>query len=72
MNAPNVTRWIGIGLLGLALYGLMTFFSSLDPQPDPTTQPEAWLASSLLAAMRSNTSSSVSSASSLRSSARLP
>jgi hypothetical protein len=42
MNAPNVTRWIGIGLLGLALYGLMTFFSSLDPQPDPTTQPEAW------------------------------
>src|SRR4028118_551224 len=42
MSAPNVTRWIGIGLLGLSLYGVMTFFSSLDPQPDPNTHLEAW------------------------------
>src|SRR4028118_1319456 len=42
MSAPNVTRWIGIGLLGLPLYGAMTFFSSLDPQPDPNTHREAW------------------------------
>src|SRR4028119_1191537 len=42
MGAPNVTRWIGIGLLGLPLYGAMTFFSSLDPQPDPNTHLEAW------------------------------
>ena len=42
MSAPNVTRWIGIGLLGLPLYGLLTFFSSLDPQPDPSTHYEAW------------------------------
>ena len=42
MGAPNVTRWIGIGLLGLPLYGVMTFFSSLDPQPDPNTHLEAW------------------------------
>jgi len=42
MSAPNVTRWIGIGLLGLPLYGAMTFFSSLDPQPDPNTHLEAW------------------------------
>ena len=42
MSAPNVTRWIGIGLLGLPLYGVMTFFSSLDPQPDPNTHLEAW------------------------------
>ena len=42
MSAPNVTRWIGIGLLGLPLYGALTFFSSLDPQPDPNTHLEAW------------------------------
>jgi hypothetical protein len=42
MSAPNITRWIGIGLLGLPLYGVMTFFSSLDPQPDPNTHLEAW------------------------------
>jgi hypothetical protein len=42
MSATNTTRWMGIGPLGLALYGVMTFFSSLNPQPDPNTHPEAW------------------------------
>jgi hypothetical protein len=42
MPVPNTTRWIGIGLLGLPLYGALTFFSSLDPQPDPTTHYEAF------------------------------
>jgi drug/metabolite transporter (DMT)-like permease len=42
MSAANTTRWIGVGLLGLALYGALTFFSSLDPQPDPNTDYEAW------------------------------
>jgi hypothetical protein len=42
MSTPNTTRWIGIGLLGLPLYGALTFFSSLDPQPDPNTHYEAW------------------------------
>ena len=42
MSAPNVNRWIGIGLLGLPLYGVLTFFSSLDPQPDPNTHYDAW------------------------------
>ena len=42
MSAPNITRWIGIGLLGLPLYGVLTFFSSLDPQPDPNTRYEAF------------------------------
>jgi len=42
MSTPNTTRWIGIGLLGLPLYGLTTFFSSLDPQPDPNTHYEAF------------------------------
>ena len=42
MSTPNTARWIGIGLLGLPLYGVMTFFSSLDPQPDPNTHYEAY------------------------------
>jgi hypothetical protein len=42
MSAPNTTRWIGIGQLGLPLYGALTFWSSLDPQPDPNTHYEAW------------------------------
>ena len=42
MPAPDTTRWIGIGLLGLPLYGALTFWSSLDPQPDPNTQYEAF------------------------------
>jgi hypothetical protein len=42
MSAPNITRWIGIGLLGLPLYGVLTFWSSLNPQPDPNTHLEAW------------------------------
>ena len=42
MSTLNTTRWIGIGLLGLPLYGALTAFSSLEGQPDPDTQLEAW------------------------------
>jgi hypothetical protein len=42
MSAPNITRWIGAGLLGLPLYGVLTFWSSLNPQPDPNTHLDAW------------------------------
>jgi hypothetical protein len=42
MSAANTTRWIGIGLLGLPLYGALTFWSSIEGQPDPNTQLEAW------------------------------
>lgn len=42
MSATNINRWIGIGLLGLPLYGALTFLSSLNPQPDPNTQYDAW------------------------------
>lgn len=35
-------RWIGFGLIGLPLYGALTLWSSLTPQPDPNTQYEAW------------------------------
>ena len=42
MNAANINRWIGVGLLGLPLYGALTFYSSMNPQPDPNTRFEAW------------------------------
>ena len=42
MGATSITRWIGVGLLGLPLYGVLTFFSSLNPQPDPNTHYEAF------------------------------
>jgi hypothetical protein len=42
MSSLNTTRWIGVGLLGLPLYGALTFWSSLNPQPDPSTHYEAW------------------------------
>jgi hypothetical protein len=42
MNATNITRWMGIGLLGLPLYGVLTLWSSIEGQPDPATHLEAW------------------------------
>jgi len=33
---------MGVGLLGLALYGALTFWSSLEGQPDPGSHLEAW------------------------------
>ena len=42
MPAPNTTRWMGVGLLGLPLYGALTFWSTLDSQPDPATRYDAW------------------------------
>ena len=42
MSTPNISRWIGIGLLGLPLYGALTFWSSMNPQPDPETRMAAW------------------------------
>src|SRR3712207_4693669 len=42
MSAPKINRWIGAGLLGLHLYGALTFWSSMDHQPHPNTRSEAW------------------------------
>jgi hypothetical protein len=42
MAAANTFRWISIGLLGLPLYGALTLWSSIEGQPDPETQLEAW------------------------------
>jgi hypothetical protein len=42
MSTPNIIRWMGIGLLCLPLYGALTFWTALNPQPDPNTHLEAW------------------------------
>ena len=42
MSAPNTVNWIRAGLLALPVYGALTAWSTLDPQPDQTEDPEAW------------------------------
>ena len=42
MSAPNTLNWIRVGLLTLPVYGLLTFWSTLDPQPDQVEEPEEW------------------------------
>jgi hypothetical protein len=42
MTTPDTTRWIGIGLLALPIYGLLTAWSTIDPQPDQVKHPEEW------------------------------
>jgi hypothetical protein len=42
MSATNTTNWIRAGLLGLPISGALTFWSSLNPQPDPNVYYEAW------------------------------
>jgi hypothetical protein len=38
----NTTNWIRIGVLSLPISGLLTLWSTLTPQPNPTTEFEAW------------------------------
>jgi hypothetical protein len=42
MPAANIGAWIRIGVWALPVYGLLTFWTTLDPQPDPTKHYEAW------------------------------
>jgi hypothetical protein len=42
MPAANIGGWIRIGLLALPVYGLLTFWGTLESQPDQTKNPEAW------------------------------
>jgi uncharacterized protein DUF4386 len=36
------TAWIRAGLVALPVYGLVVGYATLKPQPDPTSNPEAW------------------------------
>src|ERR671932_1915556 len=42
MRSSDTANWIRLGLMALPLYGVLTFWSSLDPQPDPNVNYEAW------------------------------
>jgi len=44
MSTQNTatTNWIRAGLLALPLYGLLTFATTFDAQPDQAKEPEAW------------------------------
>lgn len=42
MSANVGTNWIRAGLVALPVYGLLTAWSSLTPQPDQNTDPEGW------------------------------
>lgn len=42
MNRQPGTNWIRAGLVALPVYGLLTAWSSLNPQPDQATDPEGW------------------------------
>jgi hypothetical protein len=39
-SSPNTTNWIRIGLVALPVYGLLTIWATLNPQP--TSDMEAW------------------------------
>ena len=44
MSARNTAtdNWIRAGLLALPLYGLLTFATTFNAQPDQVKHPEAW------------------------------
>lgn len=42
MNSQNIHHWIRAGLWTLPVYGLITAWATLDPQPDQEKDPEAW------------------------------
>ena len=41
-DVGSADRWVRAGLLGLPLYGALTLWSSISPQPDPGTAYDAW------------------------------
>ena len=41
-TTPPVMAWIRIGLIGIPLNGLLVGYTTLEPQPDQTADPEGW------------------------------
>jgi hypothetical protein len=41
-SSTNTTNWIRIGLLALPISGLLTAWATITPQPNPSTEFEAW------------------------------
>jgi hypothetical protein len=42
MTEANTGAWVRAGLWGLPAYGLLTFFTTLDPQPNPAEHYDEW------------------------------
>jgi hypothetical protein len=42
MSTTSTARWIRIGLWALPVYGALTAWATIDPQPDQTTDPQGW------------------------------
>jgi hypothetical protein len=42
LSSPNTINWIRIGLLALPISGVLTAWATLTPQPNPSTEFEAW------------------------------
>jgi hypothetical protein len=42
MTHTPAAAWIRIGLFALPLYGLLTAYATLEPQPDQVADPEGW------------------------------
>ncbi|MET4093708.1 hypothetical protein [Arthrobacter sp. UYCu712] len=42
MNSQNIRHWILAGLWTLPLYGLITAWATIEPQPDQERDPDAW------------------------------
>ena len=41
-SLPNTINWIRIGLIALPISGLLTAWATITPQPNPSTEFEAW------------------------------
>ena len=41
-SSPNIINWIRTGLLALPISGVLTVWATLTPQPNPSTEFEAW------------------------------
>ena len=48
MSAPSTLNWIRVALVALPVYGVLTFWSTLDLQPSRSRTPRSGLASSTL------------------------
>jgi hypothetical protein len=42
LRGTPASRWVQVGLFALPVYGLLTAYATLEPQPDQVSDPEGW------------------------------
>jgi hypothetical protein len=42
LRGTPAARWVQVGLFALPVYGLLTAYATLEPQPDQVSDPEGW------------------------------